>query len=350
MRIRKILSGVLLFSILWAIAAPPALAQEEAPFVDFENGNLGFLSVYTTPIDACPASLSITELAGKKAAKLKTEGEGIPYLIIDVGSLLGSAVEQLREVQILIETQNSDGEFQAVSGEITAFSGLEQIGKTGAWSVYLEARNPNVAKLTLPEGVAFSNENASFLILNKKIDNAVELGQTPADLVLCEIRLLDEAGKLLPILSDAQLALPEGFGEADRSNLIAVINETGIGGAQGASPGGWGQAVVMAAVKNEGMLDTALIAPGTVITVYFVSKAVPEVILQSETAGAPPTAGWASVAAKAVNDSGNIAQFVYEDLVSAFGGDDFVQFLDKMFIGDRGEALEVSAVTIGMQE
>jgi len=350
MKTKRKIGVLLLFLMLWHLAAMSAFAAGESPFVDFSNGNIGFLSIYTAPADAGAASLVIAEEEGKNAVKLHVEDAGVPYLIVDVGSLLGDAVEQLHEAHILIETENPDGEFQAVSGEIAAYSGLDQIGKTCAWSVYLEAKNPNIARFTLSGDLAFSKENANFLIINKKTDNAVEVGQAPADLVLREIRLLDGEGNLLPVYENAQMVLPEGFGEADRSNLIAVSDEVGIDGAMGVSSGGWGQAVTLLAMKNEGMLDTAAIVPGAVITVYYQSNTAPEIILQSWTQGAPAAAGWAKVTPRAVNDSGTIAQFVFEDLAMCFGGDDFEQFLDQLFVGDTGETLEVSAVTIGTQE
>jgi hypothetical protein len=88
-------------------------------------------------------------------------------------------------------------------------------------------------------------------------------------------------------------------------------------------------------------------AQDAVITVYYISDALPELILQSWTENAPPEAGWAKVAPRAVNDSGTIAQYSYPDMAAAFGTDDLATYLDQLYVGDTGAPLDVSAVTIG---
>jgi hypothetical protein len=61
----------------------------------------------------------------------------------------------------------------------------------------------------------------------------------------------------------------------------------------------------------------------------------------------PETAGWAQVTPALMNDSATAAQFMYADIVAAFGTEDFATYLDNFNVGDTGEALNVTKVTIG---
>jgi hypothetical protein len=62
----------------------------------------------------------------------------------------------------------------------------------------------------------------------------------------------------------------------------------------------------------------------------------------------PETAGWAQVTPALMNDSATAAQFMYADIVAAFGTEDLARFVDNFNLGDTGEALTVIKVTVGV--
>ena len=336
-----LLVGVLLFT------ASQALSQDITA-VDFSNGNCAFLAAYNAPPDADPLDISLVEAGGASAVRLTLTRGATPYVVIDAGSLLGERIADLYEMQVTIAVENPDGEFHAVSGELTAFDGLNATQVSGSWSVYLESKNPNIARITVEDSTATFSGGGALFVINKKIDNALDENHRPSNLVIQRIAFFDRLGAALPVNPDAVFAPPEGFGQVDRAGLVSVGGETLLEGAQGTSAG-FGQACAFMTLKNDGgVLDAALLVPGCVVTVYYASATPPELILQSWTQGAPEGAGWAKVAPSAVNASATIAQYLHADLASAFGTDAFAEYLDQLYVGDTGESLAVSAVTIAL--
>lgn len=326
----------------------PQPAEAAAAGVNFGGGNYAFLAADEMPPDAAEVTLTLVEGVDGNAVRIEPEGDGVPYIVIDAGSLLGDAVSRLYEMQVTVEVENPCGEFHAVSGELLAYSGAERAESADSWSVYLSDKNPNIARALLDsEAQRFVPGAHNFFVLTRKVDNAVAEGHPPANLILRGIRFLAEDGSELPVNPDAVFDAPAGFGEPDRTNLLAVSGEVALEDAAGSSSD-WGQAIALPTIKNDGgVLDPALLTPGCVITVHYTAATPPELILQSWTDGAPDTAGWAKVAPAAVNNTGTTAQFVYADLVAAFGGEDFAAYLDQLYVGDTGSALRLHAVTVG---
>jgi hypothetical protein len=315
--------------------------------IRFNDGKYDFLSVDESLVGSNKAKLSLVDYQGGKAVQVELAGSGIPYIVIDASSLLGKQVSLLREMDIVIGLERSDGEFYAVSGEIKAYSGADRTESNNAWSVYLPNKNPNIAKAVLDNDAEYFIPGAyNFFILNRKVDNALGEGREPSRLIISELHFFDVNHKELRTNSKAAFDAPEGFGKPDRSNLAAVNDETGIEKSDGSSKA-WGQAVALDTAKNGGPFDAALLNPQTVITVYFSSASAPELILQSWTQGAPASSGWAKVAPAAVNDSLSAAQYRYDDMVSAFGSNDFSAYLDKLYVGDTGQDLTVYTVSLG---
>ncbi|MDR0862674.1 MAG: hypothetical protein LBN30_07890 [Oscillospiraceae bacterium] len=333
--------------------------NEEPTVIDFANGNYSFMRSYESSPDA--AHIVLSQLGGEvgedgvaaaiEGVLASPAGNGTMYLAIDAGSLLGSHVSDVYDIAIKVGVQNPDGEFHAVSGEITAMiiNGETTVSSNDPWSVYLPTKNPNVA-----HGELFHVEEKfvqgayNFILLTKDVDNALLAGQTQSNLIISEIRFLDELGNPLGVNPDAGFNAPEGFGKQDRSNLTELDGEVALPNASGTS-NGWGQAVGLDVVKNGGAFDGAALTPGVVVSVYYSAETPPELILQSWTAGAPETAGWAKVAPFAVNNGGNIAQYRFEDMALAFGTEYFGDFLDKVNVGDTGSELKVFSVSVGRE-
>ncbi|MDR2421266.1 MAG: hypothetical protein LBD49_04085 [Oscillospiraceae bacterium] len=356
MRTKRRAAAIALAALTSAAVALSACAGGGTPSPDadgrlpgiFSGGNFAFMMSYEASPDACRSVMSLIETPeGEKALYIDVSSGGTPYIAIDASSLLGVEVSRLRSMEAEIEVVNPGGEFYAVSGTIVAVSGEDGLHSNDPWSVYLPGKNPNTARAVLGGEKEFFVPGAyNMFILSKDVDNARAAGVPPSNLLIHDIRFYDGNGdNLAPDLS-AGFDSPEGFGRPDRTNLMPVEGETALQGAAGESAGGWGQAVTIPASRNGGSFDAAVIAPGCVITVYYASDLPPELILQSWTEGAPESAGWAKVAPARVNGSGTAAQYTYEDMAAAFGGD-FGLYLDQIFVGDTGAKLSVYSISTG---
>jgi len=313
--------------------------------VNFDNDNLGFMRSFDASPDAAHVTFSIAEVSPNgiegKGALLTTDRDGTMYIAIDLSSLLGESVSDLRTVEADIAVVNDYTDFYAVSGEVSIIDAEGTSVADGVWSVYLREKNPNIMRLELQKPL--SPKPYNMLILSKSVDNAVAAGLEQSSLFISALRFFDMEEQLLPVNTDEGFNAPEGFGKPDRSNLMEFSGETAISGARGTS-NGWGQAVALLTAKNGGELDAGLLK-GSAVTVYYSSDSPPELILQSWTDGKPESAGWAKVAPVLVNNSGNIAQYSFEAMVTAFGTDDFEAFLDQLYVGDTGAELAVYSVT-----
>ncbi|GHV14049.1 hypothetical protein FACS1894219_09630 [Clostridia bacterium] len=319
--------------------------------VDFSSAAFDYLFPYLTPPDAAQYSLvPVTLNDGTAGVKLIQESGGVVYLVIDASSLLGDKVGDLVKMKVTITADNPSGNFYAVSGDILAYSGAARIETGDGWSVYLETKNPNTAVAHLEtDAERFVPDAYNFFILTKNVDTALAEGAPDTNLVITGIHFYDENDNELAADSSAVFNKPQGFGEIDRTNLFNVngdADETPYESSSGESSG-WGQAVNLSTVKNGGQVDGAAIAPDTVFNVYYTSATPPELILQSWTDGHPDAAGWAKVSPYTVNISQSIAQYVYPDMVAAFGTDDFETYLDAVLVGDTGVDLRVANVTVG---
>jgi hypothetical protein len=314
--------------------------------IDFANENIDFLYAYRASPDAADVKMSVVPYNGGNAVYIDNNGNGTPYIAIDVSSILGGNIDKLCTLEVVVAVEHPDEEFYAVSGELTQVTARSEASPySGTWSVYISTKNPNVARAILDDGQDFIS--GDLVILSKNVDNALTSGAGASDLIISELRFLDSGGNLLPVNSDAGFSAPDGFGKPDSSNLSEVADETSVPGAEGSS-GGWGQAVALMTAKNDGgVFDASVLIPGSVITVYYTSATPPELILQSWTDGAPDGAGWAKVSPFAVNDSGSAAQFLFDDISTVFGTEDIASFLDQLYIGDSGNDLKVYSVTVG---
>lgn len=312
--------------------------------IDFEDGNYGFITLNTAPGDADESILEIVDVNGSKALKVDVQNEKTPYLGFDVASLVGDRLVDIRSIEMTVYVEDPSGKFIACSGHIYAYSGEENLETADPWSVYLEDQNPKriVGKLDKEEEYFVAGAKNLFA-MTKLSGNSGKA----SDFYIDDIVLRDANGEAIPVDTSVTFDAGLGYGTIDWSNLTTIGGEIAFEGSNGTSSG-WGQAVTLMTIKNDGgTFDPALLKPGTIINVYFTSDLAPELILQSWTEGAYATAGWAQVAASAVNDSNTVAQFTYEDMVAAFGGDDFVAYLDKLMVGDRDPKLTVSTVSIG---
>lgn len=225
-----LISALLLAAMLTACGEKDdASAASDAPLrvdegiegIDFSNGNIGFLDMYYKPVDAEEGvRLELADFKDGKAAKITPLPASVPYVVIDAASLLGSRVTDARTIEIGIGVETPGGDFQAVSGEILVFKDWEQQDKKGAWSVYLDNRNPNIARMTLDEPLNTGEGN--FFVLNRKVCNASIGGGAPSILYITRIGFLDESGAYLPVDENAVFVAPEGFNDLGKEFIIEL--------------------------------------------------------------------------------------------------------------------------------
>jgi hypothetical protein len=214
--------------------------------------------------------------------------------------------------------------------------------------VFLPRTNPNQAVIEIDcgrEERLMVPGHQNLFILTLEVDNGKERGVGAGTIFITNIAFYDADGELLPVDTSAGFDAPEGFGSVDYSNLFMVFNERVYEGMTG-SCGAWGQAISLDALKNDGPFDVLeWLVTDAVVTVAYVGASEPEMILQSWSGGE----GWAKIAPAAVNNTGTLAQFIYADMVAAFGTDDF-SLVDKFYIGATFDPIQVSGVTFGTSD
>lgn len=325
--------------------AEPAAPAETS--VDFEDGLFGFVALYTTPANADKSELSIADYNGSKALKVTNVDGKVPYLAIDISSLAGDKIADVRSITMDLGIENPGGKFYACSGRITAYSGEDRVESKDPWAVYLEKKNPNTAKAILDEGEEFVAGHQNMIIVSLETDNGATAGEENANFVIDNLRILDAAGNVIKADSTVAFAEPEGFSEVDRANLIPVKNEVEIWSKD--SGAAWAQGTGITTLSQGGTFDPALITPDSVITIYYQSEGDIWLVAQSWVDKAP--FGWQRVAdggASIKNMSRTIAQVTYEQLKEYCKTEDFVTYL-SMLQCESDMDWEISSVTIGQR-
>jgi hypothetical protein len=324
--------------------AAPAVEVQEAS-IDFEDGQYGFVAVYTAPANADASELSIADYNGSKALKVTNVNGKSPFVAIDISSLVGDKISDVRTITMDIGTEHPDGKFHAVSGNIYAYSGENRTESKDPWTVYIETKNPYTVKAVLDAGEEFVPGYNNMIIVALETDNGLSEGTGNANFYIDNIRILDANGNV--IKADTSVAFAEwpGFSEVDRRNLIPVKNEVEIWSNDGDKA--WAQGKGVTTLAQGGTFDPALINENSVITIYYQSQGDMWLVAQSWVDGAP--FGWQRVAdqgASIKNPSGTIAQITYKQLVDYCGTDDFVTYLSALQC-ESDQDWTVSSVTIG---
>jgi hypothetical protein len=327
---------------------PPAEAGDPpAGAIDFADGQIGWAAVNLAPGDADPAELSVVTHHGRGALKVTlTEGK-TPYLGIDVSSLYGDRLTDIRSIELRLWLDCPD-KFYAASGALDVFTGTANDQNEVGWAVTLERNNPTVIKADLNDmGASFALDSKNIIVLRKGTggDAAVRAGDRPSNFIIDYIIAYDASGNVIPADTSTFFSAPRGFGSADMTLLFEVDSEVRFSFLDDNKTGtssSWGQA---GAIDRENF-DLDILVPGSVITVGYGGPKAPELIFQSWSDG---PVGWAKVDPFMVNISGTVAQYRYEDVVEAFGTDNFEDYLDRVYVGDRDSELEVKSFSIGMR-
>ena len=306
--------------------------------VDFEDGNMGFVALYEGMANADASTIEVADFNGSKALKV-TNGSGkVPYVAIDVWSLLGENAANVASIEMTMGIENPDGKFYACSGQVMLWNEKELSKTTYGWSVYLENKNPKVASVVLKDQ-AFSADVAPIMVVTLNTDNGATAGVANANLYIDNIRFLDAAGNLITADTTVAFAAPNGFsGDKDMSNLAYLKAATvALDGMSGITGTAWGQNGIE---MTEEFL--AALVPGAIVEIEFSSTAGDMWIVLPDAA-----AGWSRVEmmSAATNNSKNICQITYEQIV-AVCGDDVTTWGARLQCESSGD-WEVYSVKVG---
>lgn len=209
--------------------------------------------------------------------------------------------------------------------------------------------NPTIEKDA--DGNQVKNENGEYDSEITRINKAFNIIQFTYEEILAAF---EAAGFTADAFADIKF-----MGVADQSVAFNVLKVTIGAAVEGemvmmgtntqadSASSGWGQAVTLMAVKNDGGdFDPSVLVPGSALVADFSvanfdgSQPAPvELILQSWTEGAASNQGWCKVAPTSCSTEQAI--WTYEDMVAAFG-EDLAGFVDAVNIGDCGFELNVS--------
>lgn len=306
--------------------------------VDFEDGNYGFVALYEGMANADASTIEIADYNGSKALKI-TNGSGkVPYVAIDVWSLLGENAANVASIEMTMGIVNPDGKFYACSGQVMLWNEKELSKSTYGWSVYLENKNPKVASVVLKDQ-AFSADVAPIMVVTLNTDNGATAGAANATLYIDDIRFLDAAGNLITADTSVAFAEPNGFsGDKDMSNLQYLKASTvALEGMSGITGSAWGQNGVE---MTEEFI--AALVPGAIVEIEYSSTAGDMWIVMPWA-----EAGWIRVEQQtaATNNSKNICQITYEQ-IAALCGDDVATW-GAMFQCESSGDWQVYSVKVG---
>ncbi len=336
----------------------PTAAPTEAPVVDpepttapapqnvtiadatvtFEDGNMGFIDVYSSHARSAKCELSLVDYNGSKAVKVvNTTGTSkCPFVAIDASSLLGADVAKVAGVEMVIGTSHGDGKFYSVSGEIGSWWGAEaENNSLGTWSVYMEKKNPKIVAAKVPAGNELVADAYNIIFIGMTTDNGAADAGVCGEFYIDDIRFYDAAGNTLKGDTTVAFNWPD-LGGPDRSYLYDVANAVEFPGFT-TSGGAWAQNGFE--VPQE--IWDALV-PGSVVEVEFTSGDGQIWVVMPDAA-----AGWMRVAQNKayINGSGTTAQIPYEAFVELCGEDKTTWGARMQFEGSAD--WEVYSVKVG---
>ena len=317
------------------------VAEVTEASIDFEDGKMDFIVPYSVPANAAEVELAIADFNGSKALQVKNLTGKVPFIGIDVTSLLGADVAKLATIEMSIGTTYDNGKFSATSGQIYAWSGEDLKETKDAWSVYLENANPKTVIATLSEGEEFVADAGNIIIVSLETDNGATEGSGNAVMYIDNIRFLDASGNLLTADSSVAFAAPDGFENSgtDMTNIAVLKSPVAFEGFA-VTGDGWGQNGV---TMPQEFIDA--LVPGSVVEIEFTSETGDMWIVMNEA-----EAGWSRVGDNGgayINNSKSVAQITFEQLAALCGDD--VSTWGSMMQCEASGAWEVFSIKVGQK-
>ena len=309
--------------------------------VDFEDGNMSFVKLYTREVNADQSEMSVVDYHDSKALYVQNREGKAPYVAFDISSMLGSEIAKVASIEMTIGTEHPTGEFSAISGNIISWAGAERTEYKDVWSVYMANKNPKKAIVKVDAGEEFVADASNIIMVTVDTDNGPSEGNGNANLYIDNIRFLDWQGNVIKADTTVAFAAPSGFEDTgkDLSNLIEIADAVEFEGFQ-MKEQGWAQSGL--AMPQE-IIDA--LVPGAVVEIEYKSENGDMWIVMPDA-----QAGWMRVGdgtnGKAViNDSCSMAQITYEQ-IAEFCGEDKALWGARMQAEASG-AWEVFSIRVG---
>ena len=306
--------------------------------IDFEDGLFGFIGDNTSVVGGIgnAASYNVVDFGGSKALEVVPDGKGVG-IGFQIDALLGDKVSQVKTVELSIGTKSSDGKFYASSGKLYGMFAGEK--DADPWSVYLETANPKTATYEVPEGKTFG-EGDNFVV-SLETDNANSEGAGWQTLYIDNVTFKDASGNVIEADSSAEYI---GTVAGEERNNLATLKDIVEFEGFATSGDGWSQ---QGFDMPQEFIDA--LVPGSVIEISYTSETGDMWLLMN---GAE--AGWFRCGATAdpcgptpsyYNNSKNIAQITYDQLVATYGED--VSTWGTSMQCESSGAWEVYSVKVG---
>lgn len=222
----------------------PSYTVESGKVIDFEDGNVAFLTQNEANLGADKATVEIAEFNGSKALKLSPNSadEGKVFeLGLDVNALLGDKAKDAASVSMQIGVEAADGKFYACTGTIK--QNATDTTST-VWATYLEDKNPN--SITVEFAKSYDSSVDNILVITKDTsggtngDRARENTDAYSTMYIDNIVFFDAAGNPIDVDTTAEFAA-ESYGSLDWSNLIEVTDQVVIPKFADSNMNGWAQ-------------------------------------------------------------------------------------------------------------
>lgn len=364
-----------------ATPTPEPVSYEAGYVADFEDENYSFMAVKESMANSAEVDFSVVDFGGSKMlAAAAPDSSKVPYIAIDISSLAGDAIESVRSVEMDLGVGSSDGAFYSVSGHFNYYTGADNTENDDTtWSVYLENKNPKRTSVALKDGESFTAGAKNILMVVRDVDNAVAATGEASTIYIDNIVLYDADGNPIAIDTSVEFDAPDGFSDADWSNLVQVKDEVELVGMAGTTGGSWWPACGIstdALVEGNAYVDPATFGPGMIMTIYcsFDAASLDEwqrnikligqwyEVEGSELPAPAWENGYASEDGKATyadgnlgineltfNDSYTIAQISYDE-IAAYFGEDWFTYVKFLGIADYGFPLTITSVTVGYEK
>lgn len=321
--------------------------EEQIPLqevsIDFEDGNMSFVALYTRPENADYSLLKIVDYNGSKALKV-TNAEGkTPYVAFDIGSMLGTKVENVASIEMTIGTEYATGKFSALSGYIISWTGANLVECKDPWAVYIESRNPNKAVSKIDADEKFVADANNIFLVTIDTDNGLIEGNGNANLYIDNVKFLDALGNVIKADTSVAFVAPKEF-EGPGKDMTNLTQMSDIVVFEGFSKkaDAWAQD----GLEMPPEIIEALV-PGAVIEIAYKSTSGDMWIVMPDA-----QVGWTRIGdginGKAyINESQNVAQITYEQIVE-FCGEDKSTWGARMQTEASGD-WEVFSITVGLR-
>ena len=271
--------------------------EKVLPSIDFADGQYGFIGLDTVVNpNADSSTIKLSEFNGKNAVEIKANGAA-PFIGIQADTLLGDRIGDVSKVYLTIGTKNES--FYASSGSIVSVVNGEKLDTT-PWAIYKESANPKTVSLSLSTPL----KKGDYIVFSLETDVAVlDMGLGQTTMYLCDIAFVDKDGNTIEADSSAKYAVDP---EVDSTNLYGT-NRLYSKDLSGLSEFEADENFI-SSLDEDSLIEVRYSSVSGKLYLSFPESAAGATVIGDT----PETSGY-------YNNSGNIVQYTYSDLVALIG-------------------------------